>query len=304
MSLPQLEQSPVSEVHEAVSSGAVIAAVGSQHRTRRSVGERIALGVCLGWLAVVVIGAIGASWLPVENPNTIDPLHRLEAPTGFHPFGADHLGRDILSRIVFGARVSIVVALVSFAIGIVIGGTAGVAAGYLRGRTEGVIMWLTDVVLSFPALVLLIALVAYTGRSLANISVVLGFLAIPVYTRLTRAHTLSVASEEFVLAAKAGGAGRLRILWREITPNVLPSILAYGFIAMSLTIVVEGTLSFLGLSVSEPTASWGGLIADGQHYLKEAPFMVTIPSAVLCLTVLALNLSGEMLRRRYESNGR
>jgi peptide/nickel transport system permease protein len=264
--------------------------------------ENVGLYVCLGWLAVVVICAICAPWFPgLKGPKDIDPFNRLQGPTMAHCFGTDELGRDLFSRVVYGCRVSIVVAVVSLAIGLVVGGGIGLVAGYFRGRVEAVIVWASDVMLSFPALVLLIALVAYTGRSLMHISLAIGFLAIPVYTRLARAHTLSIAGEEFVIAARASGAGRVRVLWREVLPNVLPSILAYGFIAMSLTIVVEGTLSFLGLSVSAPTPSWGGLIADGQHYLREASSMVILPSIVLCITVLALNIAGETLRRRYES---
>jgi peptide/nickel transport system permease protein len=265
--------------------------------------KNIALGICLFWLTVVVVCAVTASWLPIQSPKALDPINRLQGPSGAHLLGTDQLGRDVLSRAIYGARVSLIVAIVSFAVGVVIGGSAGVIAGFLRGKVEAVIMWIVDVLLSFPALVLLIALVAYLGRSLTNVSLVLGFLSIPVYARLARAQTLSVSNSEFVLASLATGARKSRTLWREITPNVVPSILAYGFIAMSLTIVVEGTLSFLGLSVAAPTPSWGGIIADGQQYLSEAPYLVLIPSAILCVTVLSLNISGEILRRRYESHG-
>lgn len=261
------------------------------------------LFICLVWLAVVIVCAVFASWLPIQSPQSIAPINRLQGPSTAHLLGTDQLGRDVLSRTIFGARVSLVVAVVSLAIGVFLGGTAGVIAGFTRGRIETVIMWTVDVVLSFPALVLVIALTAFVGRSLTNISLILGFLSVPVYARLARAQTLSVSSEEFVLASRATGATRSRTLWREITPNVVPSLLAYGFIAMSLTIVVEGTLSFLGLSVQAPTPSWGGIIADGQHYLDAAPFLVLIPSAVLCATVLALNISGEIFRRRYETHG-
>jgi peptide/nickel transport system permease protein len=277
-----------------------VSVAGGGRRFRDNLG----LWLCFGWLAVVVVCALAASRLPgVRAPNVIDPFNRLKGPSRAHWFGTDEIGRDIFSRVVYGARVSVVVAVVSLAIGLIVGGSFGLVAGYFRGRIERTVIWGTDVLLSFPALVMLIALVAYTGRSLAHISLAIGFLAIPVYTRLARAYALNTSGEEFVTAARASGASRLRVLWREVVPNVAPSMLAYGFIAMSLTIVVEGTLSFLGLSVSAPTPSWGGLIADGQHYLREASTMVIIPSVVLCVTVLALNLAGETLRRRYEEGG-
>jgi len=307
MSLRQLDSDPLAPV---VETGAPLPPVievatgGGGFRRRSARRENVGLGICLAWIGLVVVCAIGARWFPgVKGPNAIDPFNRLKGPTASHLFGTDELGRDIFARVLYGARVSAVVAVVSLAVGLCVGGAIGLVAGYFRGWIEGVIVWATDVLLSFPALVMLIALVAYTGRSLMHISLALGFLAVPVYTRLSRAHALNIAGEEFVLAARAGGARRLRVLRREVLPNVLPSLLAYGLIAMSLTIVVEGTLSFLGLSVSAPTPSWGGLIADGQHYLKEAPMMVILPSLVLCLTVLALNIAGETLRRRYESGG-
>ncbi len=267
---------------------------------RRGRWRSIPIALCLLWLGIVVFGAIAANWLPLDDPDAVHPVDRLQGPSTEHWFGTDQLGRDLFSRVVYGSRVSLVVALASFAIGLTVGGALGIVAGYLRGPVDAVISWLTDVVLSFPALVLLIALVAYTGGGLLNICLALGFLAIPVYARLTRAHALSVGSEEFVLAARATGAGRIRVLWREVMPNVLPAVLAYGLVAMSLAIVVEGSLSFLGLSVSAPTPSWGGLVADGQKYLRQQTNMVIIPSVVLCLTVLALNVVGENYRRRYE----
>lgn len=305
MSLPQTD-TPAQQVVDAPLSpvAAVDATAETSTLSRRRKGLRgLGLIICLSWLTLVVVCAVLASWLPIQDPSAIDPINRLQSPSPDHFFGTDQLGRDVLSRVIFGSRVSAVVAVVALLIGVLFGGTIGIVAGFLRGRVEALIMWCIDVLLSFPALVLLIALVAYLGRSLTNISLAVGFLAIPVYARIARANTLSVGRAEFVLAARAAGSGKVRTLWREITPNVLPSILAYGFIAMSLTIVVEGTLSFLGLSVSAPTSSWGGLIADGQHHMGASPHLVIIPAGILCATVLALNLAGETFRQRYESHG-
>lgn len=255
--------------------------------------------ICIAWTALVVFGAVFASVLPIPSPDALDPFKRLE-PVGSpgHLLGTDNLGRDVLSRIIYGSRVSLIVGVTAFVVGIVVGGGLGMIAGQVGGRVERAITWLMDVILSFPALILLIALVAFAGRSLLHISAALGFVSIPVFARLARASTLATVDRDFVKAARCAGLSSTRIMCREILPNVLPGLMAYGLIAIGATIVVEGSLSFLGLSVSAPTPSWGGLIAAGQSLLQSNPGLVLIPSAVLCLTVLALNLAGDTLRRR------
>lgn len=267
---------------------------------RWSWGAVVAVGLSSLWIAAVVLVAIFADLLPLADPAKVKPVDRLQGPSWDHLFGTDNLGRDLFSRAVYGSRVSLTVGVVSVLIGLIIGGGIGVTAGYIRGRVDAVISWLMDVLLSFPSLVLLIALVAFTGGGLRNICLALGFLAIPIYARLARAHAMTVSSEEFVLAARAGGSSRTRVLWREIVPNIMPTLSAYGLVSMSLAIVVEGSLSFLGLSVSTPTPSWGGLIAAGQSFIRQSWTWVVFPSAVLCLTVLSLNVVGERLRRRFE----
>lgn len=269
-------------------------------RQRSAFLRNLPMVLCGCWIFIVVAGAVTADWLPIADPAQLYPVDRLQGPSSEHWFGTDSLGRDLFSRTVYGARVSLIVGVASVAIGIVIGSAIGIVAGYVRGRTDAFISWTTDVVLSFPSLILLLALVAYMGSGLRNISLALGFLSIPIYARLSRAHSMTVSSEEFVVAARASGATRGRVLVREILPNVLPPILAYGLIAMSLAIVIEGSLSYLGLSTSIPTPSWGGLIANGQGFLRESPSGVIIPSAILCLTVLSLNVIGERCRRRFE----
>ncbi len=263
-------------------------------RTRRGV----VFWLCVAWIGLVIFGAVFASVLPIPSPDALDPFKRLEPiGTSGHLLGTDTLGRDVLSRIIFGSRVSLIVGVTAFAVGLVVGGGVGMAAGQVGGRLERLITWLMDVLLSFPALILLIALVAFAGHSLLHISLALGFLSIPVFARLSRATTLATADRDFVKAARCAGLSPLRILRKEILPNVLPGLLAYGLIAMGATIVVEGSLSFLGLSVSAPTPSWGGLIAAGQSLLQSNPGLVLVPSAFLCLTVLAFNLAGDTLRR-------
>jgi len=261
--------------------------------------------IAAGWLALVTLGAIFAPILPIQSPTLADPVNRLlTAGSSGHVLGTDSLGRDLLARIVYGGRVSLTVGVASVVVGLAAGGLLGMVAGYFRGLTERIIMWASDVLLSFPALVLLISVVAFAGHSLLTISLVLGFISIPVYARLTRAHTLAIRQRDFITAAQAVGVPERRILAKDIVPNVMPPVLSYGLIAVGVTIVVEGSLSFLGLSVSAPTPSWGGLIADGQTFLNQDPALVLLPSAALCLTVLALNLVGDTLRRRHEASGR
>ncbi len=268
-------------------------------------GFGVVFWIATAWIVLVILAAVFASVLPLESPTAVDPTHRLEAiGSSGHLLGTDTLGRDLLSRLVYGARVSLTVGAAAVAIGLTIGGILGMIAGFRRGGIERLIMWVSDVILSFPALVLLISVVAFAGHSLRTISLVLGFISIPVYARLARAHTLAIGGRDFVLAARAIGLTRLRIIRREIMPNVLPPVVSYGLIAVGVVIVVEGSLSFLGLSVSAPTPSWGGLIADGQTFLSQDPALVLVPSAVMCITVLALNLVGDTLRRRHESAGR
>lgn len=252
------------------------------------------------WLLVVVAAAVTASWLPIDDPLALDVSHKLSRPgeNGFL-LGSDGLGRDILARLVHGSRVSLVVSLAAVSIGVVGGGVLGMAAGFLRGWFDRVVMATSDVLLAFPALVLLLGLLAYVGQSLFIITVTIGIVSIPRYARVARANTLSVSHREFAVAAELFGATRRRILFREIAPNVMVPVLAFGFLSIGVVIVLEGSLSFLGLSVRPPTPTWGGMIADGRRFLQDAPHVSAIPSMVMFLTVLAVNFVGDRLRSHF-----
>ena len=206
----------------------------------------------------------------------------------------------MLSRLVHGARVSVVISLTAVSIGMLIGGSLGILAGYFRGRFERALMAVLDVILAFPWLVLLLALVAFIGQSLMAISLAIGLLWIPAYARVARANTLSVVQREYVLAARAMGASTLRILLREVLPNVILPVLAYGLVAMGLVVIVESALAFLGLSVEAPQPTWGGMIAEGKRHLAIAPHVALVPSITMFLTVLSLNYVGDRLRSRFE----
>ena len=261
---------------------------------------RVFFYLALAWLATVVICAVFADILPVKDPNFGNITLRLDPPGEGGLLGADVLGRDILARLVFGARVSLIVSLSAVFIGSIAGGVLGLTAGFFRGWYERIVMSLVDVLLAFPALVLLLVLVAFVGQSLPTIAGVIGFLAIPGYTRVARGTTLAVSQREYVLAARAMGATNSRILFKELLPNVALPVIAFGLVAIGLVIVAEGSLAFLGLSVEFPQATWGSMIADGKNFIKDSPHAALIPSLAMFLTVLSLNYVGDQLRSRFD----
>jgi len=264
--------------------------------------EGLGLGTWIagGWLALVAVAAVLADLLPLDDPERADFLSIATGPDGNHWLGTDEIGRDILSRVIYGGRISLMVGVVSVVLGVVVGGMFGLLAGYLRGITERIVMLLTDALLAFPALVLLLCLAAVFGTNLPTLIIGLAVLTVPTFTRLTRANSLVVANREFVTASRAYGAKPMRVILRDIVPNVLMPVMAYCFIVMGVVIVAEGSLSFLGLGIPNPTPSWGGMIAGGRIDIGEKPHIVLIPGAVMFLTVLALTVLGERFRRRYD----
>ena len=305
MTTPLLEPDPALEDFgepdaEPTGLGTQRLAPKASKRRRRRHDRGVVFWLAVGWLIVVASSAILANVLPIANPIRPHVIDKLAMPSWAHPLGTDGLGRDTLSRIIHGARVSLVVSLTAVTLGILVGGTLGMIAGFVRGWFEATLMAVINVILAFPGLVLLLVLLAYVGQSLGVISLVVGLLSIPVYTRVARANTLAVAEREFVLAAHTMGASRIRVLFREIAPNVIMPVLAFGLVAMGVVIVLEGSLAFLGLSVEAPAATWGGMIAEGKRHLADAPQVALIPSAAMFLTVLSLNFVGDGLRRRFD----
>lgn len=269
------------------------AAVAPRAR-RRTRGASFWLAVA--WLTILVLGALLVRLLPLPAPNHIVVADRLAGPfTAHHLLGADGLGRDILSRALVGARVSLTITVVAAVVGGIVGGALGMVAGYRKGWVDALISAGVDVLLAFPGLVLLLGLVAVLGQRLSVIAATIGFLSIPFYARVARGATLAVVQREYVLAARAIGTKTGRILVREVLPNVVPPVAAFALIALSAVIVLESTLAFLGLSVQPPNATWGTMIADGKQYLAMSPHVVLVPCAMLVLTVLSLNTVGERL---------
>ncbi|MFI1464014.1 ABC transporter permease [Nocardia carnea] len=267
-------------------------------RTPRS----IVVYLSYAWLFVMIAAAIFADLLPLASYSVPVGPPRQPPQLGSLDLlaGTDNLGRSMLSRCVYGAQVSLLIGTVATLIGSALGSSIGMLGGYFQKRTDAGIRLLSDTMLAFPPLILLMALTAVFAPGLGTLMVGLSLIIIPSFIRLARANTLTWTAREFVLAARNMGAGHGRILGREILPNVLPPLLAYLPIVMAALIVAEGSLSFLGLGIPPPTPSWGGMISDGKDSLATAPHLVFVPAAVIFCTVFALNQAGDHLRGRFD----
>ncbi|HEX3176344.1 MAG TPA: ABC transporter permease [Methylomirabilota bacterium] len=253
-------------------------------------------------VAVVLVTAIAAPLVSPFDPLVQDIGERLKAPgwrdaAGHaHPLGTDHLGRDILARIVYGARPALLVGFAAVAISGVLGMLAGLLAGYFGGRVDDVLMRLADIQLAFPFILLAIAVIGVLGPSLTTIICVIGVSSWVVYARIVRGAALSLREREFVQAAQALGAGDARILVRHVLPNVFTPWLVVATLDMARVIVIESALSFLGLGVQPPAPTWGGMLADGRVYISTAWWLATFPGLAILVTVLGINLFGDGLR--------
>jgi peptide/nickel transport system permease protein len=243
-----------------------------------------------------VVMAVGAPWLAPSDPVRTDWGKIRKAPSWTNPFGTDDLGRDNLSRVVWGARISMQAGVFSILLAILIGVPIGLSAGYYRGALDQVIMRLTDAWLAFPFLILAIGLVTILGPSLTNATLAIGLGATPTYIRLTRGLVLSVGQEDYVHGARALGAGDLRLMARHILPNIVSAILVQATVAVPTAIIAEAVLSFLGLGVQPPAPSWGTMLNAAQQFLEQAPWMAYWPGLAIFLLALSFNLAGDGLR--------
>lgn len=235
---------------------------------------------------------ITAVWYSPYDPKFVP----LAPPSPAHPFGTDSLGRDVLARTVYGAKVSIQVAVTAVLVAAAVGSPLGVVAAYVGGAVETVIMRVVDVLLGFPALVLAIGLVAALGFSLTNVIIALGVVYVPQFARIARSSALSVVQEEYVEAARALGYSRFHIVFREVLPNSASPLLVQASLLMAFAIIAEASLSFLGLGVQPPTPTWGQMVAAGNDYLTSAPWISAFPGTAILLSVLGFNLVGDGLR--------
>lgn len=255
---------------------------------------QLALAVLIACLLVAM--ALAPGWFATHDPSAIALGNTLQPPSAAHWFGTDQLGRDLFSRIVYGARVSLFVAFCAVALAGLFGALFGITAGYLGGVFDSLAMRLADIQLALPAIILALILVGAIGFSLFNLILVLSLANWARFARVTRAEALSLRSRDFVLLARVAGASRLRIIASHIAPNVLNTFIVLATLDVGIIIILEATLSFLGLGVQPPTPSWGGMIADGRGYLERAWWICGIPGLVLMATVLSTNLLGDALR--------
>ncbi|MBP1842481.1 ABC-type dipeptide/oligopeptide/nickel transport system permease subunit [Rhizobium petrolearium] len=253
-----------------------------------------------------VVMAVFAPWIAPQDPNETDLFRRLQPPAWMpggewaYLLGCDALGRDIFSRIIYGARISIFIGTVVVAVATVIGILAGLAAGYLRGWVDTLISRLIDILLGFPYLIFAIGLMAMMGPGLVNIILALVYKEWVIPARVVRGETLAVRELEYVEAARALGASRFHIMIREIMPNVLSAVLVVATIRMADVIILEASLSFLGLGVQPPTASWGSMVADGRAFILEAWWVSTFPGLAILTLVLVINVASQGLRDAFD----
>jgi peptide/nickel transport system permease protein len=250
--------------------------------------------------AVVVLGfvllALGAPWLAPADPVQGNWSQLRKAPSWAHPFGTDDLGRDTLSRVIWGTRISMRAGVLSILLAMAVGVPAGLVAGYYRGAVDQIVMRITDAWLSFPFLILAIGLVTILGPSLTNATLAIALGATPTYIRLTRGLVLATREEDYVQGARALGAGDGRVMGRHVLPNIVSTILVQATVSVPAAIIAEAVLSFLGLGVQPPDPSWGTMLNGAQQFLESAPWMAWWPGLAIFLLALSFNLAGDGLR--------
>lgn len=287
----------------------LIAALNGLNRVAEGIRGRsvdVVFGLGVAWLIVLIAVAALAPWLPLGNHN--DSAEGLTAPIfaspdlgSEYPLGTNNYGLDMLARTIYGARTSLVVSIFAIMIGMTVGGLIGMVAGFFSGATDRTISIVSNALLAVPPLVLLIALGTVLEPNLRNLAIALSLLTIPSMIRVARANTITFAQREFVLAARSLGATRWRLLAKELLPNVLLPVLSMGVVMVSMIIVAEASLSYLGLGIQAPEPTWGNMIAEGEGgVMEEHPFIVIVPGVCLFLTVFAFNLLGEKVQKRWD----
>ena len=281
-----------------------IAAEEAADPTKKRLG--VFFWICVGWIVLVAALATIASLLPLPNPELGNYSSVQNGGPGWgHILGTDDLYRDIFSRLIYGARVSLIVGFGGALLGLILGGIPAMYSAYRRGRVDTALNTGSYILLAFPAIVAVIAIVSFWGHSLWKITLIIGVFGAPLIFRVVRASTLSYATRDFVLAAKALGASDTRVLLRELLPNIMPTIVSFGLIAVATIIVLEGSLAFLGLSVQPPTPSWGNMLNEGSTLLTGAkgqtnPWLVIFPATAMFLLLFSLNVVADKLRAYFD----
>jgi ABC-type dipeptide/oligopeptide/nickel transport system permease subunit len=270
-------------------------------RWRRLLRLRWGLAAAAVLLVIVAVSAL-APWAAPHDPLAVNVRHRLAPPAWMEGgsrenlLGTDQVGRDLLSRMIYGGRVSLVVGVAAVVVSAGIGVLLGLGAGYFGGRTDWVIMTVINVMLTFPFVLLALAVIAVLGPSIVNMVIVLGVAGWPIYARVVRAETMAIREREFVMAGRALGMSHMRIVFRQILPNLVSAIVVIATLQVAQVIVLESFLSFLGLGVQPPTPAWGNMLGEGRLYMLNSWWIATFPGVAIFITTLAINLMGNALR--------
>ncbi|HVU11833.1 MAG TPA: ABC transporter permease [Phototrophicaceae bacterium] len=262
---------------------------------RRLTRHKLAMFGLVIILITAIFAAIGPN-IVAYTPDKMDMKTRFAPPSAAHLFGTDDFGRDTFTRIVYGARVSLEVGVISVGIAATIGTFLGLLAGYSRRLVDEVIMRSMDVLYAFPAVLLAIAILAALGKGVGNAMIAIGVVYIPIFARITRGEVLSIRNEEYITAARSIGAGDIRILFRHILPNILAPIIVETSLSLAFAILAEASLSFFGLGTQPPDASWGRMLSEGRNYFRQSPWMGIFPGVAIMLVVMGFNFLGDGLR--------
>jgi len=245
---------------------------------------------------ILVLAAVFADWVAPYDPAQQDLTNIMAKPSFAHPLGTDDFGRDILSRIIFGGRVSLLVAILSIFFGLVVGGAIGITAGYFTGIYDSIVMRLMDIVMAIPGFLLAVCISAAMGSGVVNTAIAIGIGCVPGYARLLRAQVLSIRDQEYVEAAKATGSSSIRIMLKQIVPNILSPVIVDSTLRVGACIIMISSLSFIGLGVQPPTPEWGSMLSAGRQYIRSFWPIVTFPGLAIMITLFGFNLFGDGLR--------
>jgi ABC-type dipeptide/oligopeptide/nickel transport system permease subunit len=280
----------------AEASEAAPRAVGTRERTWKAFRRNRPAMAGLIILVALVLMAVAAPLLTAYDPVAQDLEQALERPSVAHPFGTDHLGRDIMSRILYGARISLFIGVMGVGLGLIVGVPLGLVSGYFGGWVDIIVQRIADVMLAFPAILLAISLVAVLGVGLQNVIIAVGISVVPIFMRLARGSVLSVREQTYVEAARALGGTDVRIIRSHVLPNSLAPLIVQATLSVGITILIAAGLGFLGLGVQPPTPEWGSMLGEGRQYIFNASYMATFPGLAIAISVLAFNLVGDGLR--------
>ena len=270
--------------------------VGTRERTWKAFRRNRPAMAGLIILAILILMAVAAPLVTAHDPVAQELGQALERPSVSHPFGTDHLGRDILARILYGARISLFIGVMAVALGLIVGVPLGLISGYFGGWVDIIVQRIADVMLAFPAILLALSLVAVLGLGLQNVIIAVGISVVPIFIRLVRGSVLSIREQTYVEAARALGGTDVRIIRSHVLPNSLAPLIVQATLSVGITILIAAGLGFLGLGVQPPTPEWGSMLGEGRQYIFNASYMATFPGLAIAISVLAFNLVGDGLR--------